>query len=142
VLCLTKNCLWGSSNSYTEPTVVQDSCFFYVGGVEYITLTWYKGLPQGSVLSPLFYNLLGSGMDRFIQSGCNFLQYADDILVYFSHHIFEIASILVQTACSSLRVFFSMLGLTISAAKSEVVLFSRKHLRPVVSIRVNGRLFP
>jgi hypothetical protein len=35
-----------------------------------------------------------------------------------------------------------MIGLTISASKSEVVLFSRKHLQPVVSIRINGRLLP
>jgi hypothetical protein len=35
-----------------------------------------------------------------------------------------------------------MIGLTISTTKSEVVLFSRKHLQPVVSIRVNGRLLP
>jgi hypothetical protein len=34
---------------------------FYVGGVECMTLTSYKGLPQGSVLNPLLYNLLGSG---------------------------------------------------------------------------------
>jgi hypothetical protein len=35
-----------------------------------------------------------------------------------------------------------MIGLTISATKSEVVLFLRKHLQLVVSIRVNGRLLP
>jgi hypothetical protein len=93
-------------------------------------------------MSPLLYNVLETGMDRFIPSGCNFLQYADDIVVYSSHHIFKIASTLVQTACSSLSVFFSMSGLTISASKSEVVLFSRKHLQPVVSMRVNGRLLP
>jgi hypothetical protein len=52
------------------------------------------------------------------------------------------ASTLVQTACSSLSVFISMIGLTISASKSEVVLFSRKQLQPVVSIQVNGRLLP
>jgi hypothetical protein len=63
-----------------------------------MTLTGYKGLPQGSVQSPLLYNLLGSGMNRFIPPGCNFLQYADDIVVYSLHHIFEIASTLVQTA--------------------------------------------
>jgi hypothetical protein len=89
-----------------------------------MTLTGYKRLPQGSVLSSLLYNLLGSGMDRFIPSGCNFLQYVDDIVQYSLHHIFEIASILLQTACSSLIVFFSMIRLTISATKSEVVLFS------------------
>jgi hypothetical protein len=65
--------------------------------------------------------------------------------VYFSHYIFENASTqTVQTAaaCSSLSVFFSMIWLTISASKSEVVLFSQEHLQPVVSIRVNGRLLP
>jgi hypothetical protein len=115
---------------------------FYVGGVECKTRIGYKGLPQGSVLSPLLYNLLVSGVGRFILSGCNFLQYADEIDVYSSHHNFEIAGTLVQTACSSLSVFFSMIGLTILATKSEVVLFSRKHLQPVVSIPVNGRLLP
>jgi hypothetical protein len=113
---------------------------FNIGGVKCMILTGYKGLPHGSVLSPLLYNLLGSGMDRLIPLGCIFLQYADKIVVYSSHHIFKIARTLVQTACSSLSVFFSMIGLTISATKSEVVLFSLKHLQPVVSIRVNGRL--
>jgi hypothetical protein len=56
-----------------------------------MTLTGYKGLPQGSVLSPFLYNLLGSGMDRFVPSGCDFLQYADDIVVYSSHHVLQIA---------------------------------------------------
>jgi hypothetical protein len=35
---------------------------FYVGGIEYMSRTRYKGLPQGSVLSPLLYSLLGSGV--------------------------------------------------------------------------------
>jgi hypothetical protein len=43
----------------------------------------YKSLPQYSVLSRVLYNLLGSGMDRFLPSGCDFFQYADDIVVYF-----------------------------------------------------------
>jgi hypothetical protein len=59
-----------------------------------MTLTEYKGLPQGSVLSPFLYNLLGSGMDRLVPSGCDMpIQYADDIVVYSSHHV-------LQTACA------------------------------------------
>jgi hypothetical protein len=39
-----------------------------------MTLVGYKGLPQRSV-----YNIIGSGADRFIPSGCGFLQYADEV---------------------------------------------------------------
>jgi hypothetical protein len=43
---------------------------FYVDGVdEYMPRTGYKGLPQGSVLSPFLYSILGSGVDRFIPAG-------------------------------------------------------------------------
>jgi hypothetical protein len=69
--------------------------------------TGYKGLPQGSVLSPFLYSLFGSGVDRFIPAGCGVFQY--DVVVYASHMIMEIARALVQTACSALfKVFFYM----------------------------------
>jgi hypothetical protein len=74
---------------------------FCVGDAECKTLTGYKGLRQGSVLSPFLYNLLGSGIDRFVPPGCDFLQYADDIVVYSTHHLFQTACALVQTAFAS-----------------------------------------
>jgi hypothetical protein len=92
---------------------------FYVGGVESLTLTGYKGLPQGSVQSPLLYICL------------------DLVWIDSSHR-----DVIFSNMRISLSVSFSMIGLTITATKSEVVLFSRKHLQPVVSIRVNGRLLP
>jgi hypothetical protein len=79
---------------------------FYVGGIEYMTRTGYKDLPQGSVLNPFLYSLLGSGVDRFIPAGCGIHQYADDVVVYASHRIVEIARTLVQAACSADKVFF------------------------------------
>jgi hypothetical protein len=91
---------------------------FFAGGRECMTLDGYKGLPQGSVLSPFLYNIIGSCVDRFIPSGCGFLQYADDLVVYMAHRLLNVARELVQTACTSLNVFFSSMGLTISASKS------------------------
>jgi hypothetical protein len=105
-----------------------------------MTLTGYRGQPQGSVLSPFLYNLLRSGMNRFVPLGCDFFQYADFIVVFLSHHVLQTACFLVQTACSSHT--YLLLGLTISSTKSEVVLFSWRHLRPLVSIRIDDRLLP
>jgi hypothetical protein len=40
------------------------------------------------------------------------------------HRLFNVTRGLVQTACTSLNVFFSSIGLTISVSKSEVMLFT------------------
>jgi Na+/H+ antiporter NhaA len=76
-------------------------------------------------------------MHEFVPSGCDILQYADDIAVYSSHHVLQTACALVQMTC-----FFLLLGLTISSTKLKVVLFSRKHLRPPVLIQIGGKLLP
>jgi Reverse transcriptase (RNA-dependent DNA polymerase) len=111
---------------------------FHVKNKECMTRVGYKGLPQGSVLSPFLYSLLGSGLDRFILSGCVALQYADDVVIYASHRIFEMARALVQTACTALSVFSGSIGLTISSSKSKLMLFSRKHMQPPVNLWLDG----
>jgi hypothetical protein len=78
---------------------------FYVGGIEYMSRTGYKGLPQGSVLSPFLYSLLGSGGNRFIPAGCGILQYADDVVVCFAQYNGDCSCFVLQTACSVLKVF-------------------------------------
>jgi hypothetical protein len=52
----------------------------------------------------------------------------------------NVARGLVQTACTSLNVFFSSMGLTISASKSEVMLFTRKHERPTILVRIGSNV--
>jgi hypothetical protein len=78
-----------------------------------MTLVRYKDLLQGLVLSPFLYNVIGSCADRFFPAGCGFLQYADDLVVYVAQRLIEVARGLVQTACTSLGVFF-FFSLTIS----------------------------
>jgi hypothetical protein len=39
----------------------------------------------------------------------------DDLVVYMAHRLFSVANGLVQSACTSLNVFFSSMGLRISA---------------------------
>jgi hypothetical protein len=107
-----------------------------------MTLVGYNGLRQSSVLSSFSYNIIGSCVNRFIPSGCGFLQYTDDLVVYIAHRLFDVARGLVQTACISLNVFFSSMGLTISASKLEVILFTRKHERPPILVRIRSYVLP
>jgi hypothetical protein len=58
-------------------------------------------------------------------------------VVFVSHRITEIARSLVQTAFSALKVFFDMVGLTISAVKSDAMVFSRKHHKPDVTLWID-----
>jgi hypothetical protein len=109
---------------------------FYVEGIECMSHTGYKGSPQGSILSPFLYSLLGSGVDRFIPAGCGILQYTDDVVGYASHRIMEFARALVQMACSAIKVFFYMVGSTISAVKCEAMAFSINYHKPDVTLWV------
>jgi hypothetical protein len=54
--------------------------------------------------------------------------------VHASHRIMEIARALVQTACSVLKVYFNMVGLMISAVKSEALVLARIHHKPDVTL--------
>jgi len=46
----------------------------------------FKGLPQGSVLSPLLYNVYVSEIESCCVPECNIIQYADDIALYLPSH--------------------------------------------------------
>jgi hypothetical protein len=104
-----------------------------------MTLIGYKGLPQGLVLNSFLYNIIGLYADRFILSGCRFLQYAVDLVVNMAHRRLNVAPRLVQTACTSLNVFFSSMGLTISGSKSEAMMFTRKHERSPILVHSSNR---
>jgi hypothetical protein len=84
-----------------------------------MTLVGYKGLLQGSVLS---YKIsLSLAQIDLSQPAVVF----SNLVVYVTHRLIEVAFGLIQTACTSLGVFFSSMRLTISSSKSEVMLFSQ-----------------
>ncbi|CAF4852676.1 unnamed protein product [Pieris macdunnoughi] len=49
----------------------------------------WRGLPQGSVLSPLLYNIYTYDLELVVNSFCQVLQYADDVALYFSSYSIE-----------------------------------------------------
>lgn len=98
----------------------------------------WKGLPQGSVLSPLLYNLYTSDLNKSVDCFSNILQYADDIALYVSSSSFEVAASRINSALFYLNQWLDDHGLSLSVPKSQAVIFSRKRNVPNVTISINN----
>ncbi|CAK1582342.1 unnamed protein product [Parnassius mnemosyne] len=102
----------------------------------------WKGLPQGSVLSPLLYSLYTYELDRSVNYLANVLQYADDLVLYASDISFDQAISRLSQAVKFLNFWLIEHGLSISASKSNSVVFTRRRFSPDVPIHIDDSLIP
>ncbi|XP_062525559.1 uncharacterized protein LOC134199209 [Bombyx mori] len=84
-----------------------------------------KGLPQGSVLSPILYNIYTHDLESSFNGSISVLQYADDLLLYNASQSVQEASVAITSNLCLLKKWLDSNGLDLSASKSSVVLFSR-----------------
>lgn len=111
-------------------------------GNESIDRTVWKGLPQGSVLSPILYNIYTYDLEISVKRYANVLQYADDLLLYVSGRSLDAISESLSFALDALKVWLDNNGLDLSPSKSSVVVFSRKRAIPLTHINYNGLALP
>lgn len=87
----------------------------------------YRGVPQGSVLGPLLWNL---GYDAVLGSalppGCSVICYADDTLILAGGKDWEEATTRGEVAACSIVHSIQNAGLKIAANKTETLFFYRK----------------
>lgn len=112
--------------------------FFYFDGHHTETRTGYKGLAQGSTLSPLLFNIYTLDIGKNIPFTTKILQYADDIVVYSSGSDCLLTQRIVQSAIGSLNLQYESIGLAISPSKSEFMVFSRKYKLPPFQILLDN----
>ena len=65
-----------------------------------------RGVPQGTVLGPLLFNLYVNDIQERLYEGCYLVQYADDCLVFSSSIISEDALNRLQKLLNNLTEFF------------------------------------
>lgn len=101
----------------------------------------YKGLPQGSVLSPLLYNIYVSELENSCDSGCQIIQYADDIALFFSSDDLNHSKCILEKCVNKVSDSLLHLGLELSAEKTKFCKFI-KHRAPmdrsVLSIKIKN----
>jgi hypothetical protein len=116
--------------------------FFYYEGQPVVESVGFKGLPQGSALRQFFYGFYTSQADQFLLICCSILLYANDLAIYAAHYDVGNIQRTIKSVCANFNGFFREIGLSISEAKFELVLFSRKHTNPPIYVSLNGSFVP
>lgn len=97
--------------------------------------TQENGLPQGSILSSVLFNIHINFIQNLqIPRGIKMLLYADDILVYISSKNLQNIHVEFQSFLNNLSTSFESIGLGIAPTKSKAIIFSRKRKAEVSSV--------
>lgn len=93
----------------------------YIDGTESASFLMERGVPQGSKLGPLLYNIYISDLQK--PANCAIVQYADDTVLYTASRSPELAGRRLQDALAEANDYFTRWGLKINEGKSEVITF-------------------
>lgn len=102
----------------------------------------FKGVPQGSVLSPILFLCYTYDIFSTISPSCRMLQYADDIVIYTSNHNLDSALIDLDMSMYALIEYLNVNGLSLSASKSNVCIFAKRRLPGLQSILLGDQQLP
>ena len=97
-----------------------------------------QGVPQGSVLGPLFYIIYANDVARVIKN-CSVAMYADDTVLYTANTDFTVSLAKMQEDVKSLSIWCEINGISMNVDKTCTMLFGApKRIRdlPPFEIRV------
>ena len=84
----------------------------------------YQGVPQGTVLGPLLFNIYINDITKYISEEFKNIQEADDCLIYSANPKPDIAFRNLQICLENLENYFRSNQLTLNASKTEFIRFT------------------
>lgn len=100
------------------------------------------GLPQGSVLSPILFNIYTSGLHNIINHTCSIIQYADDFCFYLTHKKYDTCIKNLSYAGNLIKEWYLDYGLEVSVEKSVTTVFTRHNTPNISSLKLADYNFP
>ncbi|XP_058986606.1 uncharacterized protein LOC131806491 [Musca domestica] len=101
------------------------------------SLEIYNGLPQGSCLSPLLFNIYTLGLHGISNINTYLFQFADDFILLSAHKDFDSANLNLQQKAIEFHNLLSRLNLKYNAEKTAVM-YVAKGPKKVPYIRLKG----
>lgn len=102
-----------------------------------------KGLPQGSVLSPILFNIYTADLHNITINNIafNVVQYADDFCLYTEHKKYQQSIENLNSVYGLHKKWFIENGFELSCSKSQVCLFTRHNFPNISTITLGGHKF-
>ena len=100
----------------------------------------HAGVPQGAILSPLFFSLYIN--DVVESADANFNLFADDTSVYLTDESPAALQSRLQAVLDKLSIWFKSWAVTVNNAKSAVMLISRRRNLPALNVQLDGTAIP
>jgi len=101
----------------------------YESGIFQGTRNIYRGLPQGSVLSPLLFNLYVKDILLKVPHNCKVIQFADDIVIYCQSRSSDTIFASLAGAFNNINSWLLSLNLELSVPKTQFIVFNRLRKR-------------